>query len=150
LSAPQAISVDFDATLVVQVALLVALTLALKPLLFDPMLKLFEEREKRIEGVKLAARRIDERSATALATYEAEMAKARTEGNAARDAQRALALKREQEIMSKVRNETAHVIEEGKQAVRAAADKARVTLKSDMGTMAQDVAGRALGRQVQS
>jgi F-type H+-transporting ATPase subunit b len=149
LSAPQAISVDFDATLVVQVALLVALTLALKPLLFDPMLKLFEEREKRIEGVKLAARHIDERSATALATYETEMAKARTEGNAERDAQRALALKREHEIMSRVRDETANVIEDGKQAVRAAADKARVTLKADMGTMAQDVAGRALGRQVQ-
>ncbi len=150
MSAPQAISVDFDATLVVQVALLVALTLALKPLLFDPMLKLFEEREKRIEGVKLAARRIDERSATALATYETEMARARTEGNAERDEQRALALKREHEIISKVRDETANVIEEGKQAVRAAADKARVTLKADMGTMAQDVAGRALGRQVQS
>lgn len=125
------------------------LTLALKPLLFDPMLRLFEEREKRTEGVKLAARQIDEKSATALATYDAEMAKARASANVERDAQRALGLKREQEILSKAREETAKVIEEGKQAVRAAADKARATLKSDTATLIQDVAGRALGRQVQ-
>jgi F-type H+-transporting ATPase subunit b len=148
LSAPQAISVDFDSTVVVQVVLLVVLTVALKPLLFDPMLRLFEEREKRTEGVKLAARQIDEKSATALATYDAEMAKARAAANAERDAQRALGLKREQEILSHARGETAKVIEEGKQAVRAAADKARATLKSDTATLIQDVADRALGRRV--
>jgi F-type H+-transporting ATPase subunit b len=148
LSAPQAISVDFDSTVVVQVVLLVVLTLALKPLLFDPMLRLFEEREKRTEGVKLAARQIDQKSATALATYDAEMAKARAAANVERDAQRALGLKREQEILSKAREETAKVIEDGKQAVRAAADKARATLKSDAATLIEDVADRALGRQV--
>jgi F-type H+-transporting ATPase subunit b len=150
LSAPQAISVDFDATLVVQVVLLVALTLALKPLLFDPMLKLFEEREKRTEGVRLAARQIDEKSATALAIYDSEMAKARAAANAERDALRALGLKREQEILSKAREETTKVIEEGKQAARVAAERARATLKADAASLVQDVAGSALGRQVQS
>ena len=148
MSAPQAISVDFDATVVVQVVLLVVLTLALKPLLFDPVLKLFEERENRIEGVKAAARQIDEKSVTALATYEAEMAKARVSANAARDAQRALGLKSEQEILVKAREETARVIEEGKRAVRAAADSARVTLKADAAMLVQEVAASAMGREV--
>ncbi len=148
MSAPQAISVDFDATVAVQVVLLVVLTLALKPLLFDPILKLFEERENRIEGVKSAARQIDEKSVTALATYEAEMAKARASANAARDAQRALGLKSEQEILAKAREETAQVIEEGKRAVRAAADSARVTLKADAAMLVQEVAASAIGREV--
>jgi F-type H+-transporting ATPase subunit b len=150
LSAPQAISVDFDSTVVVQVVLLVALTWALKPILFDPMLKLFEEREKQTDGVRLAARRIDEKSATALATYDAEMAKARVAANAEREAQRSLGLKREQEILSKARAETAKVIEEGKLAVKAAADQARLTLRSQEATLVGDVAASALGRQVQS
>jgi F-type H+-transporting ATPase subunit b len=150
LSAPQAISVDFDATVAVEVVLLVVLTLALKPLLFDPILKLFEERESRIDGVRLAARQIDEKSATALATYDAEMAKARASANAARDAQRALGLKSEQEILAKAREEAARVIEEGKQAVRAAADGARITLKADAATLVQEVAARAIGREVRS
>jgi F-type H+-transporting ATPase subunit b len=150
LSAPQAISVDFDSTVVVQVVLLVALTWALKPILFDPMLKLFEEREKQTDGVRLAARRIDEKSANALATYDAEMAKARASANAEREAQRALGLKREQEILSKARAETAKVIEEGKLAVKAAADQARLTLRTQEASLVGDVATSALGRQVQS
>jgi F-type H+-transporting ATPase subunit b len=150
LSAPQAISVDFDATVAVEVVLLVVLTLALKPLLFDPILKLFEERESRIDGVRLAARQIDEKSVTALATYDAEMAKARASANAARDAQRALGLKSEQEILAKAREEAARVIEEGKQAVRAAADGARITLKADAATLVREVAARAIGREVRS
>ena len=148
MSAPQAISVDFDATVVVQVVLLVVLTLALKPLLFDPILKLFEERENRIEGVKAAARQIDEKSGTALATYEAAMAKARVAANAERDAQRALGLKSEQEILAKAREETARVIDEGKRAVQAAAANARVTLKADAATLIQEVAASAIGREV--
>jgi F-type H+-transporting ATPase subunit b len=148
LSAPQAISVDFDATVAVQVVLLVVLTLALKPLLFDPILKLFEERENRIEGVKAAARQIDEKSGTALATYEAEMAKARAAANAERDAQRALGLKSEQEILAKAREETSRVIDEGKRAVQAAAANARVTLKADSATLIQEVAASAIGREV--
>lgn len=148
MSAPQAISVDFDATVAVQVVLLVALTLALKPLLFDPILKLFEERENRIDGVRAAARQIDEKSATALATYDAEMAKARASANAERDAQRALGLKSEQEILAKAREETARVIDEGKQAVQAAAAAARVTLKADAVTLIQEVAASAIGREV--
>src|ERR1700693_2111638 len=81
LSAPSAINVDVDLTFVVQLVLFVGLTLILKPVLFDPMLKLFEEREKRIEGAKLQARHIDEKSASALTKYESEMATARAGAN---------------------------------------------------------------------
>jgi len=84
-AAPQAISVDFDATFLVQFVLFAGLTLVLKPLLFDPMLKLFEERERRIDGAKMQARKIDEKSASALTKYETEMAKARATANAERD-----------------------------------------------------------------
>ena len=43
-----AVNVDFDLTVVGQIVLFVTLMLVLKPWLFDPMLKLFEEREKRV------------------------------------------------------------------------------------------------------
>ena len=121
-AAPQAISVDFDATFLVQLVLMTGLTLVLKPLLFDPMLRLFEERERRIDGAKMQARKIDEKSASALSKYEAEMARARAAANAERD---------------KIRAE-------------AAAARVRVTLKDGTGVLARDLAGRVLGREVQS
>jgi F-type H+-transporting ATPase subunit b len=139
LLAPQAISVDFDATFLVVLALFVGFTLFLKPVLFDPMLRLFEERERRIDGAKIQARRIDDKSATALAKYDAEMAKARAAAAAVRDRIRAEALKQEQELLGGVRASTAKVIEDGKRAAVAEAEKARAALKTESTNLAREV-----------
>ena len=72
--------VDVDATALWPVVIFVVLILALKPMLFDPMLKLFEERERRIDGAKLAARKMDIASAEALTKYETEIKKAESDG----------------------------------------------------------------------
>ena len=144
------ITVDVDWSFVVQLVLFVGLMLILKPVLFDPMLQLFEEREKRIDGAKLQARKIDEKSATALAKYEAEMAKARAAAGADRDKIRAEAQKREQEILASVRAATSKTLEDGKRAAQAEADRARTGLKAEAVSMARDLAGRVLGREVQS
>jgi F-type H+-transporting ATPase subunit b len=149
-SAPSAINVDVDLTFVVQLVLFVLLTLILKPVLFDPMLKLFEERERRIEGAKVQARHTDEKSATALAKYETEMAKARNAANAERDKLRAEGAKKEQEILAAVRASAARTLEEGRRQVQAEGDKARAALKAESGAMARDLASRVLGREVQS
>ncbi len=148
--APQAISVDFDTTFLLQIVLFVALTLVLKPLLFDPMLKLFEEREKLTDGAKAQARRMDEKSVTALAEYETAMADARAGANAEREKVRAEGLKREQEILTSVREATAKVLDEGKRAAQAEAERARTALSADANVLARDLADRVLGRQVQS
>jgi F-type H+-transporting ATPase subunit b len=149
-AAPQAIAVDFDATFLIQLVLFSALTLVLKPLLFEPMLKLFEERERRIDGAKLQARKIDEKSATALAKYEAEMAKARAQANAERDKIRAEAQRREQDIMGTVRASAAKTLEEGKARAQAEAQRVRAALKADATNLARELAARVLGREVQS
>jgi F-type H+-transporting ATPase subunit b len=149
-AAPQAIQVDFDWTFAVQLVLFSLLTLILKPLLFEPMLKLFEERERRTDGAKLQARKIDEKSATALAKYESEMAKARAAANAERDKIRAEAVRREQEILGAVRTSTAKTVEDGKQAAYAEAQRVRTALKAETTSLARDLAARVLGREVQS
>jgi F-type H+-transporting ATPase subunit b len=149
-AAPQAISVDFDATFLVQFVLFAGLTLVLKPLLFDPMLKLFEERERRIDGAKMQARKIDEKSASALTKYETEMAKARATANAEREKIRAEALGKEQEILGAVRTAAAQTLENGKKAALADAERVRATLKAQSAGLARDLAGRVLGREVQS
>ena len=148
--APQAITVDVDLTFVVQTVLFIALTLVLKPLLFDPMLKLFEEREKRIDGAKIQARKIDEKSATALAQYETQMASARAAAGAERDKIRGEALKREQEVLGAVRASAAKVLDDGKRAAQSEAQKARAALKTEAVAMARELASRVLGREVQS
>lgn len=142
------VEVDFDWTIFGQVALFVVLLLALKPLLFDPMLKLFEERERRIEGARKKAREIDERSAGALAKYEEAMAKARAEGNMAREALRAEGVAKESALLSMVRLETTQKIEDGKSAAMGELAQVRAALEAQVPELARDLAKRILGREV--
>jgi F-type H+-transporting ATPase subunit b len=149
-AAEDAVNVDFHPYLVAfQIGLFVVLMLVLKPVLFDPMLKLFEEREKRIDGAKAAARKIDQKSATALTTYETEMAKARATANAERDKLRAEGMKMENEILAKVRASTAQALEAGKKKAHAEAASVRATLQAESPVLAKDLASRVLGREVQ-
>ncbi|MGA2450062.1 MAG: ATP synthase F0 subunit B [Polyangiaceae bacterium] len=150
LLAPQAINVDVDLTFVVVGVLFVALTLILKPLLFDPLLKLFEEREKRTEGARAQARQLDERSTAALATIETTMSKAREAAGAERETLRAEAARREQEILAAVRSATAKTVEDGKRVAQAEADRVREALRADAQALSRELAARVLGRGVQS
>jgi F-type H+-transporting ATPase subunit b len=145
---PQAVTVDFDATVAAQAVLFVLLLLVLKPLLFDPMLKLFEEREKRIIGAKLQARRLDEASAGALAKYEAEMQRARAVGNTERDRMRAEGSKQENEILAKVRQSTSKTLEEGRKKLAGEVATVRTSLGREASALGRELAGRVLGRQV--
>jgi F-type H+-transporting ATPase subunit b len=147
--APQAIHVDVDLTFVVQIVLFIGLMLVLKPVLFDPMLRLFEERERRTEGAKVQARKIDEKSSTALAKYTAEMARARGAGNAEREKIRAEGLAREQQILGGVRAATAKAIDDGKRAAHADAERVRAALRTQAVEMARELANRVLGREGQ-
>lgn len=145
-----AVTVDLDASLFVQLGLFLVLLLVLKPTLFDPMLKLFEEREKRIEGTRHQASKEDERSAKALAKYEAIVGKAREAGAAERDTLRQGALKQEAELMARVRAETAGTLERGRAEISKEAQAARTQLRGDARTLGRDIASRVLGREVAS
>lgn len=144
-----AVNVDFDLSFLVQIGLFIVLGLVLKPTLFDPMLKLFEEREKRIDGAKVQARKIDEKSAHALTEYETAMANARAAANAERDKLRAEGLKAESEILGKVRAQTTQALEEGKKKAQEEAARVRETLRADTQAIAKELAARVLGREVQ-
>lgn len=142
------VSVDFDKTLFVQVGLFVVLWLALKPLLFDPMLKLFEERERKIEGTITDARKIDLQSADAKATYDEALAKARAAGALERDRLRAEGIKKENELLTAARVASQKKLDEGRTQSLQEVDAARSDLSKERQVLARDVAARVLGREV--
>jgi F-type H+-transporting ATPase subunit b len=144
----EAVTVDIDKSVFIQIGLFVLLMLVLKPTLFDPMLRLFREREKRIDDVKKEVTKMDKKSATALATYEAEMAKARAAANAEREKIRAEGQKQEQEILDRVRKAAAEKLEEGKRQSQAEAARVRAELKTASTDLGKDLASRVLGREV--
>jgi F-type H+-transporting ATPase subunit b len=142
------VTVDFDWTLFIQIGFIILLFVVLKPMLFDPMLKLFEEREKRIDGARREARHIDEESALALGKYEAAMAKARAEGNAVRDRERATARAAEADIMASMRKDVHEYTERARSGLAQDVARAQSELHPQSRTMARALATRLLGREV--
>jgi F-type H+-transporting ATPase subunit b len=143
-----AIDVDIDLTMFVQVGLFVVLLLVLKPLLFDPMLKLFEERERRIEGARAEGLKLDRASAEAQGKYEAAMQKARASAGAERDKLRAEGVKVEQEILAQVRAETGQSMEVGRRALLTQVEGTRRELQGSAAELGASLASRVLGRTV--
>jgi F-type H+-transporting ATPase subunit b len=144
-----AVTVDLDLSLFVQLGLFLVLLLVLKPVLFDPMMRLFEEREKRIEGTRHAATKEDERSAKAAAKAQAIVAKGREAGALERDALRAEGVKREADLMAEVRAATADTLERGRAEIGIEAKSAREQLHGDARALGREMATRVLGREVQ-
>jgi F-type H+-transporting ATPase subunit b len=142
------VNLDFDASLFVQVGFMILLWVVLKPVLFDPMIKLFEEREKRIEGNIKKARRIDGESAEAKAKYDDAMAIARAEGASEREKLRTEGLRKESELLSKVRGETQARMDVARKKAEQEVAAVRTQLGTQAQTLAKDLATRVLGREV--
>ncbi len=148
LAASGGVNVDLDLTFVVQVVLFVGLFLVLKPLLFTPLLKLFEERERRIEGAKNEARGMFAEADAMMAKYEEELVEVRRTAGAERDKLRVEGQKKEQAILSKVREQTNAMVDEGKAKIAKDGAALSAELATSAQTLAREMASRVLGREV--
>jgi F-type H+-transporting ATPase subunit b len=148
LFASAAIELEINAALIAQFVLFGLLVTLLKPLLFDPLLRVFEERERRTEGAKAEAREMDAEAAELLHRYEAAMAKVRREAGLERERLRAETAKLEARIMAEARAETARIIESGKAGIAVEVAELRRELEATKPELAAEIASRILDREV--
>ena len=139
---------DFDLTFIAQFVLFTAFITVLKPLLLDPLLKVFEERERRTEGAKDVARDMDKKAAALLARYEAELDKVRREASAERERLRQDTARLEAQIMADARDETTKILDAGKARITAEVAQLRSELERTRPELAAQIASRLLGREV--
>lgn len=145
-----AVTVDFDKSVFVMMALFALLIVALKPLLLDPMLQVFALREERTDGAKSEARAMQERAAEILSNYEAEVAKVRAEATAERDALRKETARLEAEILGKAREAAETIAGEGRERIRAEVAALQKDLDAQAAELARDIGSRVLGRELSS
>jgi F-type H+-transporting ATPase subunit b len=149
LSAAGGVEVDINPTLVLlQLAVVTGLMLVLKPLLFDPMLALFEEREKRVDGARAEARKMDDEAASILRKYETEIDKVRRAASEERDKVRAEAQKIEARELAEARRESAEILETGRAKIADEASRVATELSTATPEFARSIASRVLGREV--
>ena len=135
-------------TFVLQMVAFAALVLILKPLLFEPLMKLFEERERRTEGAKLLARRMDERAGELLRRYEAELETVRRAAAEEREKLRAEGQRLEAQIVAEARTAAARLVEDGRKTLELEKKSLRAELFARAGDIARDIAARVLGREI--
>jgi F-type H+-transporting ATPase subunit b len=142
------VSVDFDITVVAQFVLFTAFVLLMKPLVFDPLIRLFEERERRTTGAVASARALDEKAIALKNEVEGRLDEVRREAAAKRDQLRAEAARLEAEMLAAAREAANRTAAEGKAKVAAEIDRVAHELQAGRAAMAAEVASRVLGREV--
>lgn len=141
------VTLDFDNTVILQAALFTALLLILKPLLFDPVLRVFALREERTEGARAAAREMQERAGELLTQYEHEIAKVSAVAAEERDKMRAEATKLEAEIMREAREAAAKIIDQGRKRIETEVNAIRGELGRETERASELIVARVLGKE---
>lgn len=143
-----AIQLEINAVFIAQFLLFGLFVTVLKPLLFDPLIRVFEERERRTEGAKAEGREMDAKAGKLLQRYEAAMTKVRREAGRERERLRAETAKLEARIMAEARAETARIIESGKAGIAVEIAELRRELEARKPELEAQIASRILEREV--
>ena len=143
-----AVNVDMNKTVFLQMAVFALLILLLKPLLFDPMLRVFALREQRTDGAKAEARKMQERAAEILSSYEAEVAKVRADATAERDVLRQETMQLEAQILAEGRAAAEAITTEGRERIEREIAGLQSELEERARSVARQVSTQILGRDV--
>lgn len=143
------VSIDFDRTVLVQMALFVLLMLVLAPTLFGPLLRLFEERERRTEGARAEAREMQERAGELLLRYQTELGRVQQVAAVERERLRMETMRLETKILDEARAATAAIVEQGRSHLNVETAKLRVELEAKTRQISAEIAKAVMGREVQ-
>lgn len=144
------VNVDVDLTVLAQIALFGFFIIVLKPVLFDPLLKLFEEREKLTDGARASARSMDERAAELMTRFETEIEQVRREASLERDRLRAETAKLEAKMLEEAKADATRILNEGRARITTEVEGLRRELVSSRPDLARQIASKLLGREVAS
>lgn len=123
--------VDVDVTAIVQFLFFLTLVLVLPKLIFEPLLKRFDQRSARTEGARAEARRMLKEADEQVVVFERAMADEKQRAMAERAAARMQAQRETNDTIVKVRNETNARIDSGIEALRAQGDAARAEIDAE-------------------
>ena len=144
-----AVRVDFDKTVIYAAVIFLALAFVLQPLLFEPLLKIFELREKRTDGARAEARKMQEQAGELLTKVDRELDRIRRTAAEEREKVRVETSKLEARILEEARESTTRIVVEGRSRIDAEVQRVHRELEARTEQVAREVASAVLGREVQ-
>lgn len=140
--------IDIDHTVWIQLLLFFAVALIGSRLLFRPYLRMRDERTAGIEGARDEAARLSAEADARLAHYQGEIEAARARAQDDRRVMRNEAAGKQRELTERARAEAARVFDEAHKRVERETEAARQQLMPRAREVAEEIAGKLLGRKV--
>lgn len=140
--------VELNYTVWIQMANFLLLILLLNFLLYKPILKIIEKRNKKIEKSNEEVRSLDETIERKMVRYEEKIRQARAEAAVQRDAIREEGVEQSKETIGKVRGEISKKMEDFKANMQKEADEARGVLRDQTRAIAGEISEKVLGRGI--
>ena len=141
--------IDLDGTIWIQLGLFAIAFFVFKPLIFRPMVALFEARENAIEGAKLEALRLQDEASAESEEFEDEMRRLRLQAGEERDRLRAEGKRLERTVLDRGREETDKQLADADAQLASEAAKLRAEVEASVPALAKQIASKLLSREVQ-
>jgi len=140
--------IDMDGTILVQLGFFLLLWIVLWKFLFQPFLKVRDDRAHGIEGSRKAAAEMEASAREAVKRYDEAFNRAKLRGAEERQKLRGEAAAHERQVLGAARDESQKVLGAARAKITADAAKAKQQLDSQAALIAKQVASRILGREV--
>ena len=140
------ISVNF--TLLVQLANFLILLVILNHLLFKPILRVLDEREKLVNESAELKEKLGQLTTQSIEEYENKLLSAKQEAMGIRAAERAQAMEGFRKTMQEARAAGEQELETARREVASEAGKSRETLMTQAQTLAGGIASKLAGRKL--
>lgn len=141
--------VDLNITLLYQAANFLILMFVLNLILYKPLMKLIESRQKRIDDANDEVRSLEQSIDDKVADYEETLRRARAEAMEERDGIKATGTEAAKDILGAARDEVSEMIQGFKTRAAAEREEARLLLHKQTRQIALEISEKVLGRGVQ-
>ncbi|OPL15948.1 MAG: hypothetical protein AVO39_06705 [delta proteobacterium MLS_D] len=141
--------IEVDKTLLIQVVNFLVLMFVLNIILYKPIMKIMDSRQKRIDDANEEVRELDETVQGKVADYEEHLRRARAEAMEQREAIKNEGTEKATEIIGQARAEVGEMIQGFKTKVAAEKEEARQVLHRQTRHIALEISEKVLGRSVQ-
>ena len=148
LALAESIQLVPDGTIFLHIAIIIAMVFVLNRILFKPINKILNDRERLTTGSSTEAHGILRRVEDNLSTYERTLKEARAESYRLLEGERTKAINERQSLMRSVRDEVDQIVDNEEKLIESQAAEARVALEEEARRMAVTIKNQVLGRQV--
>lgn len=136
--------IDLDGTFFLQLALFFVAFLLLRAFVFNPVMELFEAREKAIDGARRDARQLEREAARRTHEFEEELKRVRNASNRERDLLRAEGQRLAAELTGRTRADAQAALAKARARLEAEGAALRAESTKQVPVLAREIAARLL------